>query len=68
MVDGVRTQARVAPIMNAAPLPKTPTRQLNHMKQKKWAIVAAIILVAALGFVTLRYFYWLNQSGLPVYP
>ncbi len=38
------------------------------MKQKKWAIVAAIILVAALGFVTLRYFYWLNQSGLPVYP
>lgn len=38
------------------------------MKQKRWAIVAAIILLAMLGFVTLRHFYWLNQSSLPVYP
>lgn len=38
------------------------------MKQKRWAIVAGIFLLVVLGVITLRYFYWLNQSGLPVYP
>lgn len=38
------------------------------IKEKRWAIVAAIILLAILGIAALRYFYWLNQSSLPVYP
>ena len=40
----------------------------SQMKEKRWAIVAAIFLLAVLGLFALRYFYWVNQSGLPVYP
>lgn len=40
----------------------------NQMKDKRWAIVAAIFLLAVLGLFALRHLYWLNQSGLPVYP
>jgi len=40
----------------------------RKIKSKRWAIVAAILMLAALGFVALRHFYWLSQSGLPVYP
>jgi hypothetical protein len=35
---------------------------------KRWAIVAAVVLVLLLGFMTIRYFYWLMYPGLPIYP
>ena len=38
------------------------------MNQHRWAIVAIIAFLALAGFYALRYFYWLNQPGLPVYP
>lgn len=35
---------------------------------KRWAIAAAVLLLLLLGFISIRYLYWLLYPGLPVYP
>ena len=38
------------------------------MFRNRWAVTVGIFVLLVLGFFALRYFYWLMQPGLPVYP